>query len=87
MQQLTLSLLSSLFLDVSLWQIFNQLKHAAGTEYRILNNSQEYKAIDIRDMHKWSLYNPNYKFLPKLKRNSTVSSSSSLYLPVFSPSP
>lgn len=40
----------------------------------MLNNSQEHKGIDIRDMQKWSLYNPSYKFLPKLKPNSTVSS-------------
>lgn len=56
------------------------MKRAAGTEYRMVNNSQEHKGIDIRDMHKWSLYNPNYKFLPKLKRNSTVSGSSPLPL-------
>lgn len=61
-------------LPLPLPQIFNQLKRAAGTEYRMLNNSQEHKGIDIRDMQKWSLYNPSYKFLPKLKPNSTVSS-------------
>lgn len=64
----------SLSRSSALPQIFNQLKHAAGTEYRTLNNSQQNKGIDIGDMQKWSLYNPNYKFLPKLKPNSTVSS-------------
>ncbi|ALC49578.1 os [Drosophila busckii] len=53
-------------------QVFNQLKRAAGTEYRELSNSHEQQFIDIRDMQMWSLHNYNYKFLPKLKPNSTI---------------
>ncbi|EDW65293.1 uncharacterized protein upd1 isoform X2 [Drosophila virilis] len=53
-------------------QIFNQLKRAAGTEYRELNSTQEHKGIDIGDMQVWSLHKYNYKFLPKLKPNSTI---------------
>ncbi|XP_043071896.1 vitellogenin [Drosophila grimshawi] len=53
-------------------QIFNQLKRAAGTEYRELNSTQDHKGIDIGDMQVWSLHKYNYKFLPKLKPNSTI---------------
>ncbi|XP_030379285.1 chromatin modification-related protein EAF1 [Scaptodrosophila lebanonensis] len=51
-------------------QIFNLLKRAAGSEYRSLRGNQE--GIDISDMQMWSLHNYNYKFLPKLKLNSTI---------------
>jgi len=53
-------------------QSFNQLKRHAFREYRSLNSSQD-SAIDIRNMTMWSLHTHNYKFLPKLKPNSTVS--------------
>ncbi|XP_017869912.1 PREDICTED: putative mediator of RNA polymerase II transcription subunit 26, partial [Drosophila arizonae] len=53
-------------------QIFNQLKRAAGTEYHELNSTEDHSGIDIRDMHMWSLHKYNYKFLPKLKPNSTI---------------
>ncbi|XP_017002410.3 uncharacterized protein upd1 [Drosophila takahashii] len=52
-------------------QSFNQLKRHAFREYRSLNSSQD-SAIDIRNMTMWSLHTHNYKFLPKLKPNSTI---------------
>ncbi|XP_016962981.1 uncharacterized protein LOC108033227 [Drosophila biarmipes] len=52
-------------------QSFNQLKRHAFREYRSLNSSQD-AAIDIRNMTMWSLHTHNYKFLPKLKPNSTI---------------
>ncbi|EDW56006.1 GM22824 [Drosophila sechellia] len=52
-------------------QSFNQLKRHAFREFRSLNSSQD-SAIDIRNMTMWSLHTHNYKFLPKLKPNSTI---------------
>ncbi|EDW33816.1 GL27044 [Drosophila persimilis] len=52
-------------------QSFNQLKRHAFREYRGLNSSQD-SVIDIRNMTMWSLHTQNYKFLPKLKSNSTI---------------
>ncbi|SPP86403.1 uncharacterized protein LOC117588452 isoform X1 [Drosophila guanche] len=52
-------------------QSFNQLKRHAFREYRGLNSSQD-SVIDIRNMTMWSLHTQNYKFLPKLKPNSTI---------------
>ncbi|XP_016979586.1 uncharacterized protein LOC108044930 [Drosophila rhopaloa] len=52
-------------------QSFKQLKRHAFREYRSLNSSQD-SAIDIRNMTMWSLHTHNYKFLPKLKPNSTI---------------
>ncbi|KAH8303873.1 hypothetical protein KR018_002119, partial [Drosophila ironensis] len=52
-------------------QSFNQLKHHAFREYRSLNSTQD-SPIDIHNMNMWSLHTHNYKFLPKLKPNSTI---------------
>ncbi|XP_067635765.1 uncharacterized protein upd1 [Eurosta solidaginis] len=51
-------------------QIFNMLKKSAGNEYKMLKASQQ--DIDISNIHIWSLHNKTYKFLPKLKSNSTI---------------
>ncbi|XP_050330964.1 uncharacterized protein LOC126759846 [Bactrocera neohumeralis] len=51
-------------------QIFNMLKKSAGTEYKKLKAGQQ--DIDISNIHIWSLHNKTYKFLPKLKLNSTI---------------
>lgn len=46
------------------------LKKSAGNEYKMLKAGQQ--DIDISNIHIWSLHNKTYKFLPKLKLNSTV---------------
>nr|XP_014087928.1 uncharacterized protein LOC106616009 [Bactrocera oleae] len=51
-------------------QIFNMLKKSAGNEYKMLKAGQQ--DIDISNIHIWSLHNKTYKFLPKLKLNSTI---------------
>lgn len=47
------------------------LKKLAGNEYKMLKAGQQ--DIDISNIQIWSLHNKTYKFLPKLKINSTVS--------------
>ncbi|XP_017477096.1 PREDICTED: uncharacterized protein LOC108367072, partial [Rhagoletis zephyria] len=51
-------------------QIFNMLKKSAGNEYKMLKAGQQ--DIDISNIQIWSLHNKTYKFLPKLKSNSTI---------------
>ncbi|XP_053948519.1 uncharacterized protein LOC128857025 isoform X2 [Anastrepha ludens] len=51
-------------------QILNMLKKAAGNEYKMLKAGQQ--DIDISNIEIWSLHNKTYKFLPKLKSNSTI---------------
>ncbi|XP_018785896.1 PREDICTED: uncharacterized protein LOC108967105 [Bactrocera latifrons] len=51
-------------------QIFNMLKKSAGIEYKMLKAGQQ--DIDISNIHIWSLHNKTYKFLPKLKLNSSI---------------
>uniref|UniRef100_A0A0A1XR91 1-phosphatidylinositol 3-phosphate 5-kinase FAB1 n=2 Tax=Zeugodacus cucurbitae TaxID=28588 RepID=A0A0A1XR91_ZEUCU len=51
-------------------KIFNLLKRLTENEYKTLKAGQQ--DIDISNIQIWSLHNKTYKFLPKLKINSTI---------------
>ncbi|XP_037932245.1 uncharacterized protein LOC119667036 [Teleopsis dalmanni] len=51
-------------------EVYRMLEEAADKEYNTLKGSQQ--DIDINNINIWFLYNDTYKFLPKLKMNSSI---------------
>ncbi|XP_065365270.1 guanylate cyclase beta [Calliphora vicina] len=52
-------------------RIYNNLRHTALNDFNYLNGSHQ-QDIDISNIEIWWLHNGTYKFLPKLKINSSI---------------